>query len=188
MLAGYYDSCVTNTNQRELFMSTMMNYFNSLNGSWLLDVIRKTDVQIREKMSIVSACIMMKRFLSRNQNVVWVPISLEEILRVTGNIGLEQDSLFSKKALGVKGQMSDDLLLVGVEDVQGAIKLYYYPVEVKASIGSNFTHTASEQVVKTYNVLKKTLMDEGGFANDIYKTFFASQILTNTDKLWAKVY
>ena len=185
MLAGYYDSCVTNTNQRELFMSTMMNYFNSLNGSWLLDVIRKTDVQIREKMSIVSACIMMKRFLSRNQNVVWVPISLEEILRVTGNIGLEQDSLFSKKALGVKGQMSDDLLLVGVEDVQGAIKLYYYPVEVKASIGSNFTHTASEQVVKTYNVLKKTLMDEGGFANDIYKTFFASQILTNTDKLWA---
>lgn len=74
-------------------MSTMMNYFNSLNGSWLLDVIRKTDVQIREKMSIVSACIMMKRFLSRNQNVVWVPISLEEILRVTGNIGLEQDSL-----------------------------------------------------------------------------------------------
>lgn len=185
MLAGYYDSCVTNTNHRELFLSTMMNYFNSLNGSWLLDVIRKTDVQIREKMSIVSACIMMKRFLSRNLNVVWIPISLEEILRVTGNIGLEQDSLFSKKALGVKGQMSDDLLLVGVEDVNGAIKLYYYPVEVKASIGNNFAHTASEQVVKTYNVLKKTLMDEGGFANDIYKTFFASQILTNTEKLWA---
>lgn len=185
MLAGYYDSCVTNTNHRELFMSTMMNYFNSLNGSWLLDVIRKTDVQIRERMSIVSACIMMKRFLSRNLNVVWIPISLEEILRVTGNIGLEQDSLFSKKALGVKGQMSDDLLLVGVEEVNGAIKLYYYPVEVKASIGNNFAHIASEQVAKTYNVLKKTLLDEGGFANDVYKTFFASQILTNTEKLWA---
>ena len=185
MLAGYFDSCVINTNHRELFMSTMMNYFNSLNGSWLLDIIRKTDVQIREKMSIVSACIMMKRFLSRNPNVVWIPISLEEILRVTGNIGLEQDSLFSKKALGVKGQMSDDLLLVGVEEVNGAIKLYYYPVEVKASIGNNYEHTASEQVVKTYNVLKKTLMNEEGFVNDIYKTFFASQILTNSDKLWA---
>lgn len=185
MLAGYYDSCVTNTNQREVFMNTMMNYFNSLNGSWLLDVIRKTDVQIREKMSIVSACIMMKRFLSRNKDVTWIPISLEEILRVTGNIGLEQDSLFSKKALGVKGQMSDDLLMVGVEEVEGAIKLYYYPVEVKASVGSNFVHTASEQVVKTYNVLKQTLMEDGGFANDIYKTFFASQILTNTEKLWA---
>lgn len=185
MLAGYYDSCVTNTSQRETFMNTMMNYFNSLNGSWLLDVIRKTDVQIREKMSIVSACIMMKKFLARNKNVIWIPISLEEILRVTGNIGLEQDSLFSKKALGVKGQMSDDLLMVGVEEVNNEIKLYYYPVEVKASVGSNFVHTASEQVVKTYNVLKHTLMENGGFANDIYKTFFASQILTNTEKLWA---
>ena len=84
--------------------------------------------------------------------------------------------------------MSDDLLLVGVEDVQGAIKLYYYPVEVKASIGSNFTHTASEQVVKTYNVLKKTLMDEGGFANDIYKTFLHHRYLLTQINFGQMVY
>lgn len=185
MLSGYYDSCISDTGQKDLFRQTMMNYFNSLNGDWLLSIINKTDVQVREKMSIVSACIMMKKFLSRNENVTWIPISLEEILRVTGNIGLEQDSLFSKKSLGVKGQMSDDLLMVGVERVNDEIKLYYYPVEVKASAGNSFVQTASEQVLKTYNVLKETLFVVGGFVNDVYRTFFASQILTNADKLWA---
>lgn len=185
MLSDYYDSCISDTGQKVLFRQTMMNYFNSLNGDWLLSIINKTDVQVREKMSIVSACIMMKKFLSRNENVTWIPISLEEILRVTGNIGLEQDSLFSKKTLGVKGQMSDDLLMVGVEKVNDEIKLYYYPVEVKASTGNSFVQTASEQVLKTYNVLKDTLFVGGGFVNDVYRTFFASQILTNVDKLWA---
>lgn len=185
MLSGYYDSCISDPSQKEKFRQTMMNYFNSLNGDWLLSIINKTDVQIREKMSIVSACIMMKKFLSRNKNVIWIPISLEEILRVTGNIGLEQDSLFSKKTLGVKGQMSDDLLMVGVEKINDEIKLYFYPVEVKASTSTSFISTASEQVLRTYKVLKDTLFVNGGFVNDVYKTFFASQILTNADKLWA---
>lgn len=185
MLSGFYDSCISEPSLKDKFRQTMMNYFNSLNGDWLLSIINKTDVQIREKMSLVSACIMMRKFLSRNENVTWIPISLEEILRVTGNIGLEQGSLFSKKTLGVKGQMSDDLLMVGVEKENDEIKLYFYPVEVKASAGSSFIRTASEQVLKTYNVLKDTLLIDGGFANDVYRTFFASQVLTNADKLWA---
>jgi hypothetical protein len=185
MLSNYYDNSITNPSLKDKFRQTMMNYFNSLNGDWLLSLINKTDTQIREKMSIVSACIMMKKFLSRNENVTWIPISLEEILRVTGNIGLEQDSLFSKKALGVKGQLSDDLLMVGIEKEDDNIKLYFYPVEVKASTGTSFVNTASEQVLKTYDVLKDTLLVDGGFVNDVYRTFFASQILTNTDKLWA---
>ena len=185
MLSCYYDSRISNPNLKDKFRHTMMNYFNSLNGDWLLSIINKTDVQVREKLSIVSACIMMRKFLSRNENVTWIPISLEEILRVTGNIGLEQDSLFSKKTLGIKGQMSDDLLMVGVEKENDEIKLYFYPVEVKASEGSSFVRTASEQVIKTYNALKNTLFVDGGFVNDVYRTFFASQILTNTDKLWA---
>ena len=185
MLSGFYDGCISDPNLRDKFRQTMMNYFNSLNGDWLLSIINKTDVQVREKMSIVSACIMMRKFLSRNENVVWIPISLEEILRVTGSIGLEQDSLFSKKTLGVKGRMSDDLLMVGVEKENDEIKLYFYPVEVKASTGSSFVSTANEQVLKTYNVLKETLLVDGGFVNDIYRTFFASQVLTNADKLWA---
>lgn len=185
MLSSYYDSCISDPNLKDKFRQTMMNYFNSLNGDWLLSIINKTDVQVREKLSIVSACIMMRKFLSRNENVTWIPISLEEILRVTGNIGLEQDSLFSKKTLGVKGHMSDDLLMVGIEKENDEIRLYFYPVEVKASAGSSFVRTASEQVLKTYNVLKETLLADGGFVNDVYRTFFASQILTNADKLWA---
>lgn len=185
MLSGFYDNCISNPSQKDKFRQTMMNYFNSLNGDWLLSIINKTDVQVREKMSIVSACIMMRKFLARNENVIWIPISLEEILRVTGSIGLEQDSLFSKKTLGIKGQMSDDILMVGVEKINDEILLYFYPVEVKASNRTNFSRIASEQVLKTYNVLKNTLFVDGGFITDVYKTFFASQLLTNTDKLWA---
>ena len=185
MLAGYYDSCISDPSTKDIFRQTMMNYFNSLNGDWLLSIINKTDVQIREKMSIVSACIMMRTFLSRNKDVTWIPISLEEILRVTGNIGLEQNSLFSKKTLGVTGQMSDDLLMIGVEKENDNIILYLYPIEVKASYGSNLSAVASEQVYKTYNVLKDTLLKGDGFVNEVYQTFFASQVLTNTDKLWA---
>ena len=185
MLSCYSDSYIIDPHLKDQFRQKMMNYFNSLNGDWLLSMINKTDVQVREKLSIVSACIMMRKFLSRNEDVLWIPISLEEILRVTGNIGLEQDSLFSKKTLGVKGQMSDDLLMVGVEKVNDDIVLYFYPVEVKASTGSSFVHTASEQVLSTYKVLKDTLLVNGGFVNDVYRTFFASQVLTNTDKLWA---
>lgn len=185
MLSGFYDSVISNSAIKDSFMKTMMNYFNSLNGDWLLSIINKSEVQVREKMSIVSACILMRRFLSRKENVVWIPVSLEEILRVTGNIGLEQESLFSKKTLGVKGAMSDDLLMIGIEEDEGKIMLYYYPVEVKASATTTFVQKASEQVVKTYRVLENTLMSDGGFVNDVYRTFFASQLLTSTEKLRA---
>lgn len=49
-------------------------------------------------------------------NIIWIPISLEEILRVSGSVGLAQKgSIFSAKNLGFEqGATSDDLLLVGI--------------------------------------------------------------------------
>ena len=77
------------------FNETMTDYFNSLNGSWLLGIINKSEFQIREKLSIVAASIIMRHFLSRCKDVIWLPISLDEILRVSGSIGMTQSGLFT---------------------------------------------------------------------------------------------
>ena len=161
-----------------------MNYFNCLNGSWMLDIVKKSEDQIREKMSIVAASIAMLRFMNRNKNVHWIPVSLEEILRVTGSIGLPQEYIFSKKSLGAKGAMSDDLLMIGLDATDdNDIQLYLYPVEVKFSKNSSMADKAGKQVSQTFLQLKKHLFGDANFTKNIYRTFFTSQYLTNAEKL-----
>ena len=135
-------------------------------------------------MSIVAASIAMLRFMSRNKNVHWIPVSLEEILRVTGSIGLPQDYIFTKKSLGAKGAMSDDLLMIGLDATdENDIQLYLYPVEVKFSKNSSMAGKAGKQVSQTFLQLKEHLFGEANFTKNIYRTFFASQFLTNAEKL-----
>ena len=168
------------------FNETMTDYFNSLNGSWLLGIINKSEFQIREKLSIVAASIIMRHFLSRCNDVIWLPISLDEILRVSGSIGMTQSGLFTAKELGVSGALSDDLLMMGLDvSDKNKPKLLIYPVEVKLAKSSAHTTHGEIQVVHTYKVLKEHLLGERGFTKDIYKTFFASQYLANADKLYA---
>jgi len=168
------------------FNETMTDYFNSLNGSWLLGIINKSEFQIREKLSIVAASIIMRHFLSRCKDVIWLPISLDEILRVSGSIGMTQSGLFTAKELGVSGALSDDLLMMGLDvSDKNKPKLLIYPVEVKLAKSSAHTTHGEIQVVHTYKVLKEHLLGERGFTKDIYKTFFASQYLANADKLYA---
>jgi DNA phosphorothioation-dependent restriction protein DptH len=168
------------------FKKTMTNYFNSLNGSWLLGVIGKNEFQIREKLSIVAASIIMRYFLSRCNNVIWLPISLDEILRVSGSIGMTQSGLFTAKQLGVTGSLSDDLLMMGLYITEERKPLLLiYPVEVKMAKSSAHTSHGEIQVVRTYKVLKEHLLGKSNFTKDIYKTFFASQYLANADKLYA---
>lgn len=166
------------------FNETMMDYFNCLNGSWMLNVVNKTEDQIREKMSIVATSIAMLHFMKRNRNVLWIPVSLEEILRVTGSIGLPQEYIFSKKTLGVKGAMSDDLLMIGLDATDSNdLKLYLYPVEVKFSKNNSMADKAGKQVSQTFSQLKEHLFGEANFTKNIYRTFFTSQFLTNAEKL-----
>ena len=168
----------------DAFNQTMMKYFNCLNGSWMLSVVRKTELQIREKMSIVAASVVMLHFMKRIGNVIWIPLSLEEILRVTGSIGLAKDHIFTKKMLGVKGAMSDDLLMMGLELTDVARpKLYLYPIEVKYSANSVLSSKGAVQVSQTYRQLQKYLVEAQDFVSDIYRVFFASQFLTAAEKL-----
>lgn len=184
MLRKSYEKYALSEERFLHFNETMMNYFNCLNGSWMLDIVNKTEEQIREKMSIVAASVAMWHFMKRNKNVHWIPVSLEEILRVTGSIGLPQEYIFSKKTLGAKGAMSDDLLMIGLDATdEKELKLYLYPVEVKFSKNSSMADKAGKQVSQTFTQLKEHLFGDANFTKNIYRTFFASQFLTNAEKL-----
>lgn len=187
MLRQAYNAAMSYDNADvSIFIKRMKEYFNCLNGDWLLSIINKTEAQINEKLSIVATCIGMLRFMSRVEGVVWIPISLDAILRVTGNVGLPKDSIFSKKTLGIKGVMSDDLLMFGL-DVrdQGNLKVYFYPIEVKLSDNSSLASKGLDQVCKTYQILREKLCDVSSFTKNIYRTLFISQFLSNADKLHA---
>ena len=184
MLRKSYEKYALSEERFQHFNETMMDYFNCLNGSWMLDIVNKTEDQIREKMSIVAASIAMLHFMKRNKDVHWIPVSLEEILRVTGSIGMPQEYIFSKKTLGVKGAMSDDLLMIGLDATdESDLKLYLYPVEVKFSKNSSMSDKAGKQVSQTFAQLKEHLFGDANFTKNIYRTFFASQFLTNAEKL-----
>ena len=64
----------------------------------------------REKLSVVSA---IKYVLSifDHKDIIWVPISMEEILRVAGNVGLkETNGLFSVKNL--IGKREENIVMI----------------------------------------------------------------------------
>lgn len=184
MLRRSYEKYALSEERFVQFNTTMVNYFNCLNGSWMLSIVNKSEEQIREKMSIVAACIAMLRFMRRNQNVLWIPVSLDEILRVTGSIGLPKEYIFTKKTLGIKGAMLDDLLMMGLDTTDADnLKLYLYPVEVKFSKNTSMASKAGKQVSQTFLQLKEHLFGEANFTKNIYRTFFASQFLNNAEKL-----
>ena len=90
--------------------------FNAINGDWLLRLILpKRGHFSREKISILSAVNTMLAIL-QHPEIVWVPLSLEELLRVSGSVGLKKsEGLFSVKNVGSLGGCSDDLLMTGGE-------------------------------------------------------------------------
>lgn len=115
----------------------IINLFNAVNGDWLLRLVsakkgNKDSTFSREKISIVAAIKFMLAFL-KHKDIVWVPISLEEMLRVSGGAGLSKDEgVLSAKNLGFeKGPTSDDLLFIGLDKCGDIPKIYLYPTEVK---------------------------------------------------------
>ncbi|USK35048.1 DNA phosphorothioation-dependent restriction protein DptH [Bacillus sp. F19] len=163
--------------------------FNTINGEWLLRVIGSKGHFSREKVSIISA---IKYSLSYfyHPNIVWVPISLEEILRVSGAVKLSKsEGVFTAKNLGVKGSHSDDLLLIGLEITdEDKLYLHYYPIEVKIGINQDSVITkAKDQIRKTKYLLDKELRktDEEGkrvFTNKFFRNFFIQLFLANSQK------
>ncbi|MGM0125649.1 DNA phosphorothioation-dependent restriction protein DptH [Enterococcus sp. AZ194] len=166
--------------------------FNVINGQWLLMLISDKEKKrgnsnlLREKLSIISAYKEMLGILE-HPNFYWIPISLEEILRVSGMVGLSmKEGLFSSKNLGQTGATSDDLLFVGIDLRGDDIKLHYLPIEVKVGNNSNsVTEKAFSQLEHTSNILREFLGDENPdvFMRNYYRNFFVSIILGNLEKM-----
>ncbi|WP_280771826.1 DNA phosphorothioation-dependent restriction protein DptH [Salipaludibacillus daqingensis] len=163
--------------------------FNAFNGEWLLRIIGSKGHYDREKLSILSAIKYTLSYFD-HKNIVWVPISLEEILRVAGAVGLtKKDGVFTAKNLGVSGSHSDDLLLIGLESRDEELLLHFYPVEVK--IGKNNSpviEKAKAQLRQTKKLFTDYLTkydDEGNinFTHQFYRQFFVQLFIANFNKL-----
>ena len=160
--------------------------FNMFNGEWLLRIIGSKGHTAKEKLSIISAIKYAVSYL-HHPNILWVPISLEEILRIAGAVNLSKsDGVFTAKNLGVKGAHSDDLLLIGLELNEKEVLLHYYPVEVKIGINANpVLDKARTQVTKTKKLLLDSLTGKMGatFEGKFYRHFFVQIFLANARML-----
>lgn len=175
-------------------INEIISLFNAVNGGWMLRLITVKKLAgaadsffSREKMSILSAIKLCMAYYT-HPNIVWIPISLEEMLRVSGGAGLSQkEGLLSAKNLGFEQRAtSDDILLVGVEGPEEHIKIYLHPVEVK--IGQNpsaVLNKARAQVLNTYQGFWNALWPENG-RNDLERklsrNFFVQLILVSCEK------
>ena len=171
------------------YSPAVINMFNAVNGDWLLRLLSSKSHFPKEKISILSA-IKLALAEFKKDNIIWVPISLEEVLRVSGGAGLKQsEGFFSAKNLGFDtGVTSDDLLLVGIETINNEVFIHYYPVEVK--IGENnstYIQKGIDQAKRTKKIFNETLLpDENGdltSTQKVYRNFLMQLVITSAEKL-----
>lgn len=166
-------------------LSMIINTFNAINGDWLLRLLSNKSYFPKEKLSILSAVkYAIKKF--RMENVIWIPISLEEILRVSGGIGLrKRDGLFSAKNLGFdnNGATSDDIMMIGIQN--GDIpKVTFYPIEVKIGKNSNsYVAKGESQAKNTKKIFRDTLNNNDDIKTRIYRNFFMQLAVSSAEKL-----
>lgn len=164
----------------------LINSFNALNGQWLLNIVKesgkkKTDNtkrQIKEKQGIVAAYKFLSSLLL-SSDMTWIPLSVGEMLRVTGNLGLEiKDHDFAARLHNKnKGALSDDILFVGIKDDQ----LVLLPLEVKSrKSGTDFTKAVKQSKALADHM--KRLLEPKTFKGQVYRSLFIQQVLTQVDK------
>lgn len=183
IIKDFFEEKGMNISQKNV--DNTIKLFNSINGEWLLRVISNNSTYEREKISIISAVKYSLAILDHPE-IIWIPISLEEILRIAGTVKLpKREGIFSKSR--TQGKHSDDLLLIGIREHEGKIKVYYYPIEVKEGINPSKTiKKGKEQVQNTYELLKDELGSEDEFfrfKNKFYRNFFMQIALSNEVKL-----
>ncbi|TMO62201.1 DNA phosphorothioation-dependent restriction protein DptH [Pseudoalteromonas aurantia] len=179
-----YDA-ITVTKRRDLYDQVLsqgtkglIDEFNAFNGEWLLKMITCNDNERKEKKSIIGAYKYVNCLLYHS-DITWVPMSVAEMIRVAGNIGLKmKGSDFSRLEHGfTSGEISDDVLFVGFKDQA----MYLLPLEVK--IGQKRTHSKGIQQAKELKrYLVENLFGRHDLAGHLYRGLFVRQILMQIDK------
>jgi len=180
-----YDA-ITVTKQTDLYRKVLerdekgghIEEFNAFNGEWLLKMITDRDTERKAKRGIIGAYKYVNCLLA-SSDITWVPLSIAEMIRVAGNIGLKiSESDFSRAVQGYKqGAISDDVLFAGFKED----KLYLLPVEVKT--GKRQTHSKGFQQAKELKrYLTEDLLGKDDLAGLLYRGLFARQVLMQVEK------
>ncbi|MDF2153718.1 DNA phosphorothioation-dependent restriction protein DptH [Vibrio sp. CAU 1672] len=179
-----YDA-ITVTAQRGLFEKVIkqgdggqINEFNAFNGDWLLKMMTCAPSINKERKGVIGAYKFVTS-LVHNSDITWVPLSVAEMIRVSGNIGLKMsDSEFSRNVQGYKkGAISDDVLLVGFKEQD----MYLLPVEVKTGSIPDYKK-AVKQSKELLRYLSEDLLGNDNLASKLYRGLFMRQVLMQVDK------
>ena len=156
----------------------LLSEFNAFNGEWLLKMLTAQATERKEKHGIIGAYKFVSAML-RDSDISWVPLSVAEMIRVSGNIGLKMsDSEFSRAVHGYrKGAISDDVLFVGFKDD----KLYLLPLEVKTGSRPDFSY-AGQQALELGRYLKEEVLGPDTLASRLYRSLFIRQVLMQVEK------
>lgn len=185
--AGY--DAITVTKQVDLFtrllqleskfsVPNLLSEFNAFNGQWLLKMLTAHPNARKEKHGIIGAYKFIRAVL-RESDICWVPLSVEEMIRVSGNVGLVMNhSEFSRNSHGYKsGAISDDVLFVGFKDDQ----LFLLPLEVKTGARPDYSY-AGKQAKELKRYLQDEVLGPGTFASHLYRGLFIRQVLMQVEK------
>lgn len=185
--AGY--DAITVTKQVDLFqrllhkesrVSTgrLLAEFNAFNGEWLLKMLTAPAKDRKEKYGIIGAYKFVSAMLSQS-DICWVPLSVAEMIRVSGNVGLKMsESEFSRHLQGYrKGAISDDVLFVGFKGET----LYLLPLEVKTGARPDFKY-AGQQAKELKRYLQEDVLGPNTLAARLYRALFIRQVLMQVEK------
>jgi len=164
----------------------LIKSFNAISGQWLLDIVKEsgkpkksnTEKQIKEKQGIVAAYKFVSTLLIQS-DITWVPLSVGEMLRVTGSVGLEiKENDFSARLHNKrKGALCDDILFVGFK----CENIFLLPLEVKSrEKGTDFTKAVAQ--AKELSSHMKRLLAPSTFKAQIFRSLFIQQIMSQIEK------
>jgi len=180
-----YDA-ITVTKQTDLYRKVLerdekgghIEEFNAFNGEWLLKMITDNPNERKAKRGIIGAYKYVNCLLA-GSDIMWVPLSIAEMIRVAGNIGLKiSESDFSRNVQGYKqGAISDDVLFAGFK----GNNLYLLPLEVKT--GKRQTYSKGfQQAIELKRYLTDDLLGKEDLAGMIYRGLFVRQVLMQVEK------
>lgn len=185
--AGY--DAITVTKQVDLFTrilqlenktgaKNLLAEFNAFNGEWLLGMLTANPKERKEKNGIIGAYKFIRSVL-QHSDICWVPLSVAEMIRVSGNVGLKMsDSEFSRNVHGYKkGAISDDVLFVGFKEDQ----VYLLPLEVKTGVRPDYGY-AGKQAKELKRYLQDEVIGPDTLAAHLYRGLFIRQVLMQVEK------
>jgi DNA phosphorothioation-dependent restriction protein DptH len=179
--AGY--DAITVTKQVDLFRrllgkESLLSEFNAFNGEWLLKMLTANESTRKERRGIIGAYKFVRTLLL-DSDITWVPLSVAEMIRVSGNVGLRMsESDFSRNLQGyTRGAISDDVLFVGFRGEH----MYLLPLEVKTGARPNYDK-AVEQARELKRYLRDEILGPDTMVGKLYRGLFVRQVLMQVEK------